>query len=91
MQLKQKTAFITGAASGLGLAAAQRFVNEGANVMLFDLDAERVKAAAADLGNCANWAAGDVSDEAQVQAAVQKTVDTFGALHINVNSAGIGA
>ena len=91
MQLEEKTAFITGAASGLGLAAAQRFISEGANVMLFDLDAERVKAAAAELGDRASWAAGDVSDEVQVQAAVQKTMETFGGLQINVNSAGIGA
>lgn len=91
MQLKQKTAFITGAASGLGLAAAQRFIAEGANVMLFDLDTERVKAVADELGSGASWAAGDVSNEEQVQAAVQKAVDTFGGLHINVNSAGIGA
>lgn len=91
MQLQEKTAFITGAASGLGLAAAQRFIAEGANVMLFDLDADKVQAVAADLGGQASWSAGDVSDEAQVEAAVQKTLATFGALHVNVNSAGIGA
>ncbi|MBC54368.1 MAG: 3-hydroxyacyl-CoA dehydrogenase [Gammaproteobacteria bacterium] len=91
MQLQEKTAFITGAASGLGLAAAQRFIAEGANVMLFDLDADKVQGVAADLGSQASWASGDVSDEAQVEAAVQKTLATFGALHVNVNSAGIGA
>lgn len=91
MQLKEKTAFITGGASGLGLAAAQRFIADGANVMLFDLDAARVQAVAAELGDRASWAAGDVSDEAQVESAVQKAVSTFGCLHINVNSAGIGA
>jgi 3-hydroxyacyl-CoA dehydrogenase/3-hydroxy-2-methylbutyryl-CoA dehydrogenase len=91
MQLKEKTAFITGAASGLGLATAQRFIAEGANVMLFDLDADRVQKVAAELGSQASWAAGDVSDEEQVEAAVQKTLSTFGALHVNVNSAGIGA
>ncbi|OFE13872.1 3-hydroxy-2-methylbutyryl-CoA dehydrogenase [Pseudohongiella acticola] len=91
MQLKEKTAFITGAASGLGLAAAQRFIAEGANVMLFDLDADRAQAVASELGSRASWSAGDVSDESQVEAAVQKTLATFGSLHVNVNSAGIGA
>lgn len=91
MQLQEKTAFITGAASGLGLAAAQRFIAEGAQVMLFDLDANKVEAVAADLGSRAAWAAGDVSDERDVEAAVQTALATFGALHINVNSAGIGA
>ena len=91
MQLKEKTAFVTGAASGLGLAAARRLVSEGANVMMFDLDAEKVQAQASMLGNQAIWASGDVSDEQQVQAAIDKTLLQFGALHININSAGIGA
>lgn len=91
MQLKQKTAFITGAASGLGFAAAQRFVAEGANVLMFDLDAARVQEAAEKLGPTASWAAGDVTDEVQVQAAVDQALAKFGGLHVNVNSAGIGA
>lgn len=90
MQLTEKTAFVTGAASGLGLAAARRLVAEGANVLMFDRDAERVKAEAAALGDKAAWAAGDVSDEEQVQAALDQAVAQFGAIHINVNSAGIG-
>jgi 3-hydroxyacyl-CoA dehydrogenase / 3-hydroxy-2-methylbutyryl-CoA dehydrogenase len=91
MQLKEKTAFITGAASGLGLATARCFIDSGANVLLFDLDAARVEAAAAELGECAAWAAGDVSDEGQVQAAIARAVEKFGAIHINVNSAGVGS
>jgi len=91
MQIKGKTAFITGGASGLGLAAARRFVEDGANVMLFDLDAERCSQAADLLGETADWASGDVSSEEQVQAAIKKTLDRFGAIHININSAGIGS
>lgn len=91
MQLQEKTAFITGAASGLGLAAAQHFVASGANVLMFDLDAGRVEAEATALGSRAAWAAGDVSDETQVQAAIQKALDSFGAIHININSAGVGS
>lgn len=91
MQLQEKTAFVTGAASGLGLAAAKRLVAEGCNVMMFDLDADKVREQAAMLGKSAIWAAGDVSDESQVQAAVEQTLTEFGAIHININSAGIGA
>jgi NAD(P)-dependent dehydrogenase (short-subunit alcohol dehydrogenase family) len=91
MQLQEKTAFITGAASGLGLAVAQHFVAHGANVLMFDLDAGRVEAEAKALGSKAVWAAGDVTDEAQVQAAINKAVKVFGAIHININSAGVGS
>lgn len=91
MQLNGTTAFVTGAASGLGLATAQRLIAEGARVMMFDLDGDKVQQQAAALGERAIWAAGDVSDEAQVQAAIDTTLSQFGALHININSAGIGA
>lgn len=91
MQIEEKTAFITGAASGLGLAAAQRFVAAGARVFMFDLDAARVQSQAQALGDKADWAAGDVSNEQDVKAAIEKAVQKFGAIHINVNSAGIGS
>ena len=90
MELENKTAFISGGASGLGIATARHFVNEGANVLLFDLDAERVKQAAEELGSQAGWAAGDVADEQAVAAAVNKAKELFGTIHINVNCAGIG-
>jgi len=91
MELKDKVAFITGGASGLGLATAKHFVSQGAKVCLFDLNEENAEKAAKELGDNATFAAGDVAEEAPVQAAIQKTIDTFGAIHINVNSAGIGA
>lgn len=90
MELENKTAFISGAASGLGMATARQFVGDGANVMLFDLDAERVQKAAEELGSQAGWAAGDVADEQAVSAAVSKARELFGTIHINVNCAGIG-
>ncbi len=91
MDLQDKVAFITGGASGLGLATAKNFVKAGAKVCVFDLNEENAEKAAAELGENATFAAGDVADEAAVKAAVQKTLDTFGALHVNLNSAGIGA
>lgn len=91
MELQDKVAFITSGASGLGRATAENFISAGAKVMLFDLNEENAQKAADDLGENASWAAGDVADEDAVKAAIQKTVDTLGGLHINVNSAGIGA
>lgn len=91
MDLKDKVAFITGGASGLGKATAENFIAAGAKVMLFDLNEDNAKAAAEELGDAATWAAGDVADEDAVKAAIDKCIDTFGAIHINVNSAGIGA
>ena len=90
MEIKNKTAFITGGASGLGLATAQNFVAAGAKVMLYDLHAEALEVAAAGLGEQAAWHAGDVADEVAVAAAIAATKTQFGTIHINVNSAGIG-
>jgi 3-hydroxyacyl-CoA dehydrogenase/3-hydroxy-2-methylbutyryl-CoA dehydrogenase len=90
MDLNNKTAFITGAASGLGLATAQNFVAAGANVMMYDLNAELLEQSAASLGPQAHFSAGDVTDEAAVSKAVAMAKERFGTLHVNVNSAGIG-
>ncbi len=91
MDLQNKVAFITGGASGLGRATAENFIAAGAKVMVFDLNAENAEKAASELGANASWAAGDVADEDAVKAAIAKTLETFGSLHININSAGIGA
>ena len=90
MEIRNKTAFITGGASGLGLATAKNFVASGGNVMLYDLNAEALQVAAAELGEAAIWHAGDVADEVGVKSAITSAIEAFGALHINVNSAGIG-
>ena len=90
MEIRNKTAFITGGASGLGLATAQNFVAAGAKVMLYDLNVEALEAAAASLGEQAAWHAGDVADEVAVAAAIAATKTKFGSIHINVNSASIG-
>ena len=90
MELAGKTAFITGGASGLGLAVARNFLDAGAGVMLFDRNEELLRQAGAELGERAIWHAGDVTDEDSVAAAIAATRERFGAIHINVNSAGIG-
>jgi len=91
MELQDKVAFITGGASGLGLATAQNFVAAGAKVLLYDQNEENAKKAADALGENAIFAAGDVASEEAVKAAIQKCVDAFGTIHIDVNCAGIGS
>ena len=80
MELQGKTAFITGGASGLGLATAKNFVKAGARVFLYDLNAEALEAAAAEFGESAAWHAGDVADEDAVKAA-RKRCELWCATH----------
>ncbi|MEU0743633.1 SDR family NAD(P)-dependent oxidoreductase [Streptomyces sp. NPDC006134] len=88
-----RTAFVTGAASGIGLATARRLGAGGANVVIADYNAEGAGKAAADLkaeGVSAAAVEVDVTRPESVEAAVRFTVDTFGALDLAVNNAGIG-
>ena len=89
--LKNKAAVVTGAASGIGKAIAAAFIEEGASVVLCDVNAKAVQAAARELGERAIGRVGDVSDEAQVEAALRAACDAFGSLDIVVNCAGFGA
>ncbi|MFF0834948.1 MULTISPECIES: SDR family NAD(P)-dependent oxidoreductase [unclassified Streptomyces] len=88
-----RTALVTGGASGIGLATARRLGAGGANVVLADYNAEGAEQAAEDLKAEGVKAAAvrlDVTDPESVAAAVAFAVDTFGALHLAVNNAGIG-
>jgi 3alpha(or 20beta)-hydroxysteroid dehydrogenase len=87
--LDGKVAVVTGAARGQGLAEAERFVAEGASVVLVDRLADLGKAAAERLGDAARFVAGDVADEATWAAALAVATDEFGGLDILVNNAGI--
>ena len=92
MRLPHKTAIITGAASGMGLADARRFVQEGAQVVLTDQLAEAGQALAAQLtaeGHQVLFVPHDVSDPAQWDAVVQAALQRFGRIDILVNNAGI--
>jgi len=86
-RLEGKVAVITGAGSGIGLATARRFTAEGARVVCADLDAESGAKAAAEVGG--KFVQVEVTDEEQVRALFQSTVDEFGGLHIAFNNAGI--
>jgi len=87
-RFKSRTAIVTGAASGLGKAAAARIVAEGGKVVLWDLNAEALEAAKADTGATAVFAL-DVSDQAAVAAAARGSKDALGKIDILINSAGI--
>ncbi len=89
MEISKLSAFITGGASGLGAATAQHLLDLGADVTIFDRDEERVRAKALELGDSATWAAGDVTSEYDVTAALKKAV-THRPLRVVVNCAGIG-
>ncbi|HKF09787.1 MAG TPA: SDR family oxidoreductase [Xanthobacteraceae bacterium] len=88
MRLKDKVAIITGAARGIGLAIAKRYVAEGARVTIADIDAAAGEAAARALSN-ARFLAIDVGEAANAQSAVAETCRAFGDLDILVNNAGI--
>lgn len=88
-RLDGKTAIITGAASGIGLAVAQLFVEKGASVALLDLNLEQAEQAASGLERAAAFAV-DVGDRASVEQAVSAAKEHFGSVDILVNSAGIG-
>lgn len=90
--IQGKTAIVTGAASGIGLGIAKALASAGANIVLADLRSDPLQAARAQieaLGVHAAVAVTDVSDSASVEAAAKVAVDTFGALHIAVNNAGV--
>jgi NAD(P)-dependent dehydrogenase (short-subunit alcohol dehydrogenase family) len=86
--LAGKVSVITGAASGIGLATAQRFVAEGANVVIGDIQDEIGAAAAGTLGDAAAYAHADVTVESDIEGLVDTAVSRFGRLDVFVNNAG---
>jgi 3-oxoacyl-[acyl-carrier protein] reductase len=84
-----KTALVTGAARGIGLAIASRLAADGARVAVLDLDAQGAEAAARQVGGGAIALVADVTKAADVDASVQRVVDAWGRLDILVNNAGI--
>ena len=90
-ELAGKVAIVTGGASGIGRGTVERFVAEGARVVIADIEADRGEALAAELGADALFRRTDVSDPEQVGALVAATVEKFGGLHVMVNNAGVSS
>lgn len=89
MQLNGTTAVVSGGSSGLGGACVRRLASGGANVVIADLNQDVGSRLAAELGSKVRFVKTDVTDENSVQSAVASAVQTFGALHISIQCAGI--
>jgi len=88
--LDGKVAIVTGGARGLGRGMVERFVEEGARVVVADVDADAGATLAKELGDATAFVRTDVAEADQVQAAVDLAVERFGGLHVMVNNAGLG-
>ncbi|RSE85473.1 SDR family NAD(P)-dependent oxidoreductase [Achromobacter denitrificans] len=89
MRLQDRVALVTGAAGGIGLAIARRFVAEGAYVLMADRKAAELEAAARALGEQAAAAVADVTDPADAQALADECVRRWGGLDVCVCNAGV--
>ena len=92
MELQDKVAVVTGAASGIGLALAKALASEGASIALLDARRDELDEAAKAVRACGGDAIGvvtDVSDAAAVEAAASATLGAFGRVHVLVNNAGV--
>jgi NAD(P)-dependent dehydrogenase (short-subunit alcohol dehydrogenase family) len=89
MKLASARAVVSGGASGLGLATAQRVVDAGGSVALLDVNEEQGAASARALGNRALFLKTDVSDEDNVRASIKKAAEFMGGITLAVNCAGI--
>lgn len=88
-RLAGKTAIVTGAAQGTGEVLAQRFAEEGAQVVLADVQTEKGQAVATDIGERATFVPLDVRDPASWERAVEHTTRTFGSPDVLVNNAAL--
>ncbi|WP_053145151.1 L-iditol 2-dehydrogenase [Pseudomonas sp. P97.38] len=88
-RLEGKSALVTGAARGIGKAFAQVYINEGATVAIADIDLDRARATAAELGKYAYAVRLDVTDQASIDAAIAEVVARAGKLDILVNNAAL--
>jgi 3-oxoacyl-[acyl-carrier protein] reductase len=88
MRLNNKIALVTGAGSGFGRGIATRFAEEGAKLVVADINEEAAKMVASEIGDSAIAVVADVSKNSDVEAMIQQTVEQWGRLDILVNNAG---
>lgn len=89
VELSGKVAIVTGGANGIGRATVELFVEEGARVVIADVDADRGEDLAAKLGGAAAFKRTDVASADDIQALVDFAIARFGGLHVMFNNAGI--
>jgi NAD(P)-dependent dehydrogenase (short-subunit alcohol dehydrogenase family) len=89
--LAGKTAVVTGAGNGIGRGVAERFLNDGANVLAFDIEDDALEGLVKELGGEGRLLTmqGDIRSRASVRKAIDSAIDAFGALDIMVANAGI--
>jgi NAD(P)-dependent dehydrogenase (short-subunit alcohol dehydrogenase family) len=90
-ELADKVAIVTGGSGGIGRATVELFVEQGAKVVIADIDTERGESLAEDLGGTAAFRRTDVADPDDVRALVDFAVDRFGGLHVMFNNAGVSS
>ncbi len=90
-EVEGKVAIVTGGAAGIGRGIVERFIAEGAKVVIADVQRDLGEALAAEAGDNAIFHYADVGDQAQVGQLVDATVEKFGGLHVMVNNAGVGS
>ncbi|MDA3896916.1 MAG: 3-hydroxyacyl-CoA dehydrogenase [Desulfobacteraceae bacterium] len=91
MDIQNNVAVVSGGASGLGEAVVRDMISKGGKAAIFDFDADNGEKLAAELGEAAIFCKTDVSDEVSVKAAIDKTMEAFGAIHFAVNCAGVAS
>ncbi len=89
MKFEGSVVLVTGGASGLGEACVRNAVELGGKAAILDFAEEKGQSLAAELGDSVLFCKTDVTDEASVQSAIDKTMEKFGALHVAVNCAGV--
>jgi len=89
MKVKDIVAVVSGGASGLGEACCRLLAEGGAKISILDLQEDRGRSLASGLGDAALFCRTDVTDAESVQAAVDKTVANFGAIHVAISCAGV--
>lgn len=87
-RLKDKVAIVTGAASGFGEGIARRYAEEGAKIVVADLNAKGAERVAREIGDSAVWIQTDVSMKSEIDQMVEKALQSFGRIDIMVNNAG---
>src|ERR1700732_2809119 len=90
-ELLGKVAIVTGGASGIGAGIVEKFISEGARVVIADVERERGEELAGKLGGDVVFRSADVANPEQIGALVAGAVETFGGLDVMVNNAGVSS